>query len=81
MGQLAVDVSGGERVPGIGPVPAPWLVSCSVQPEGDMTLVGCADRKPAPGTQLNQYTPIGPAPVLSRVMLYWYSPGLIRESV
>jgi hypothetical protein len=48
----------------------PLLVTASVHPEGDMMLVGFGDRKPAPGTQLNQNTPTGLVPVLFSVMLY-----------
>jgi hypothetical protein len=53
-------------------IAAPLLVGLGVHPDGDMNLVGsgAGDRKPAPGTQLNQYTPIGTLPVLFSVMLY-----------
>jgi hypothetical protein len=53
-------------------IAAPLLVGVGVHPGGDMNLVesGAGDRKPFPGTQLNQNTPIGTTPVLFSVMLY-----------
>jgi hypothetical protein len=46
----------------------PEFVTVSVHPVGEITLVGVADRNPAPGTHPNQKVPIVVVPVLSKVI-------------
>ncbi len=53
----------------------------SCQPVGESMLVGLIGIKLSPGIHENQNVPIVVVPILSRVKLYWYSPGESKVSV